>query len=509
MNALQTVTRCLAGLALLRLAACGSDSTAPAGEGPAISVAVVPATANLLTSGSQDFTATVTHDPTNSGVTWCITGCSGGPAACGSLSAVTTTQATYTAPATVPPGTLGVTATSISDNSKSGTAGVAITAIATGGQIAAGGAHTCGLTGAGTAYCWGDNYDGELGNGTNTGPDSCSSYSCSIMPIAVSGGLSFRALAPGGAHTCGLSNSGAAYCWGRNEEGQLGVGTAMGPETCGIGPAACSTLPLAVTGGLDFDALATSGWHTCGLTRSGAAYCWGLNDFGQLGNGSTTNSSTPVAVSGALNFSALASGQSRVHTCGLTSAGAAYCWGANSSGQLGDGSTNNSSVPVAVSGGLSFRALATGTALGATQSGHTCGLTSSGAAYCWGLNNFGQLGNGSTTNSSTPVAVSGGLTLSTFATGRDHSCGLTSVGAAYCWGGNYDGQLGTGSTTSSATPVAVSGGLSFTALATGEFHTCGLTSAGAAYCWGRNFFGQLGDGTTTNSSVPVRVAGQP
>ena len=155
-----------------------------------------------------------------------------------------------------------------------------------------------------------------------------------------------------------------------------------------------------------------------------------------------------------------------LHTCELTNAGAAYCWGRNDSGQLGDGSFTNRATPVAVVGGLRFSALAAG-------GSHTCGLTSSGAAYCWGYNSEGELGNGSTTASATPVAVAGGLSFSALAPGVYHTCGLTSAGAAYCWGSN-NGSI----------PVAVSGGLSFSALAAGALHTCGLTSAGAAYCWG-------------------------
>ncbi len=313
--------------------------------------------------------------------------------------------------------------------------------------------------------------------------------------MAVSGGLSFVALTAISYHTCGLTSPGAACCWGDNRSGQFGDGSTTS-----------SAVPVAVSGGLSFSALVTGGAHTCGLIGGGAAYCWGDNSAGELGTGSTTGSTTPVAVSGGLGFGALVTG-SDAHTCGLIGGGAAYCWGDNSAGQLGTGSTAFiSTTPAAVAGGLAFNALAAGG--GSVE----CGVTNTGAAYCWGENLAGQLGDGSTTNSLIPVAVSGGLSFSALTAGVTnssvigHTCGLTTAGAAYCWGDNDWGQLGDGSTTGSAVPVAVSGGLSFISLVAGSFHTCGVSSAGAAYCWGDNSSGQLGRGTFDYSTVPVAVA---
>src|SRR5436309_2657225 len=204
---------------------------------------------------------------------------------------------------------------------------------------------------------------------------------------------------------------------------------------------------------------------------------------------------TPITVTGV----SPAIGAGFLHTCGLASTGAASCWGDNSKGQVGSDPIGSLIlIPVAVSGGRTFSALAAGWT-------HNCGLTSAGAAYCWGYNAYGQLGNGSTTNTLTPVAVSGGLSFSAIATGGGHTCGLTNAGAAYCWGYNAYGELGNGSTTNSLTPVAASGGLSFSSITTGDGHTCGITAAGAAYCWGYNGYGQLGNSLGGDSSVPVAV----
>jgi len=330
------------------------------------------------------------------------------------------------------------------------------------------GNHACGLTRSGAAYCWGSNGWGELGAG--------SSVPSNPWPAPVVGGLAFSALTAGGGLTCGVATSGAAYCWGYNGDGELGDGSTTR-----------SSVPVGVRGGLTFSGVSPGSWHTCGVTRTGAAYCWGRNDSGELGNGSTNSSTVPVAVTGGLIFSTVGT-LTFGSTCGLTTAGAAYCWG----GGYG-------SVPAAVPGGLTFSTLSVGV-------DHTCGLTSGGAAYCWGAGP--ALGDGTTNSSTVPVAVVGGLSFSVVSAGDEHTCGVTTGGAAYCWGFNNYGELGTGSF-ESYVPVPVTGGLAFSSVTAGGRSTCGIDVSGTAYCWGNNGSGVLGNGTTTNSSVPVKVAGQP
>ena len=356
--------------------------------------------------------------------------------------------------------------------------------------VSAGGFEACGVARGGAAYCWGGNFYGELGNGTTMS---------STTPVAVSGGLTFTAVRAGAGEACGVTPSGAAYCWGYNSYGGLGNGTTTR-----------STTPVAVSGGLTFTAVSPGNLGTCGVTASGAAYCWGFGGYGGLGNGGTTTSATPVAVSGGLTFAAVSAGTGD-QACGVTLSGVAFCWGYNVYGQLGNGTTTGpqqcpgsgpcSTTPVAVSGGLTFASISAG-------EGHTCGLTPTGAAYCWGDNRNGVLGTGDTTSSATPVAVAGGRTFASLSTGTAQTCGVTPSGAAYCWGFGRYGGLGNGDTTSSAAPVPVSGGLAFAQVSAGDASPCGVTTAGAAYCWGPNSFGNLGNGTIDNfSTTPVAVSG--
>lgn len=185
----------------------------------------------------------------------------------------------------------------------------------------------------------------------------------------------------------------------------------------------------------------------------------------------------------------------------MTAAGNAYCWGWNLHGQLGDGTNTDRNAPVPVNAaGFSFGGISAG-------GGNTCGVTIAGDAYCWGLNNWGQLADGTNTDRDTPVPVNtGGLSFGDISAGVNHTCGVTTDEDAYCWGENFGGQLGDGTNADRNTPVAVdAGGLNFADISAGLFHTCGVTTAGDAYCWGSNSWGQLGDATNTDSNVPVMV----
>src|SRR5438105_822948 len=250
-------------------------------------------------------------------------------------------------------------------------------------------------------------------------------------------------------------------------------------------------------------AIAAGGAHTCLLTGTGAVKCWGYNAFGQLGDGTRTERHTPVGVLGlASGVVAITAGGG--HTCALTGAGAVRCWGDNARGELGDGTTPGRHAPVAVSG------LAGGVSAIAAGGNHSCALTRGGGVKCWGLNSYGELGDGTTTRRLTPVAVSGlASRVTAISVGETHSCALTSAGAVKCWGWN-------GTPTIHRTPAAVSGlGSGVKAItARGTFYdgslrgySCALTNTGRAKCWGWNLNGQLGDGTTTDRHKPVGVIG--
>lgn len=346
-------------------------------------------------------------------------------------------------------------------------------------QLVSGSAHSCLIGLDGVTRCFGGGSFGQLGDGLTAVVSS---------RVAVTGNPSFTTLRLQAQHTCGLQANGVALCWGRNQNG-----AARGDGVGGL----IQAVPIAVAGG-PYRALSPGRLTTCGITLAGAAVCWGLNQAGEIGDGTTLSRTTPVPVATSLAFTSIES--SWIHSCGLTSTGAAYCWGREIGG------TSNLLTPTAVSGALVFSRIFSGGT-------HACALTSLGEAWCWGPNFVGQLGDGTTTGSTVPVRVSGGLFFSVLATGTvpntqvsSHSCGITITGKAYCWGTNADGELGDGTTTTRTVPTAVLTDEVFVAITAGERFSCAMTPDRRVFCWGSNAQGELGSGTIGGrSTIPVLV----
>jgi alpha-tubulin suppressor-like RCC1 family protein len=364
----------------------------------------------------------------------------------------------------------------------------AVTAVAA-TAVVVGARHACALTGAGAVLCWGDNGEGQLGDGTTMQRHA---------PVLVHGLTNpVKAIAAGDEHTCALDSTGAVLCWGSNASGALGDGSSA-PQRGTPGPVA------GLTGATSIGAGAAS---TCAAIASGSIVCWGANQFGQLGDGSMMTRSTPSATVGVLE-GALAGPMSLApgadHTCVIASAGNVECAGDDTNGALGNG--GNVGVDTYVANGVTNDAVAV-----ASSIGFSCALIDDGTVQCWGFGGDGELGNGVIDSTDMPAAVSGLAGATRVAAGFHHACAVTAAGVS-CWGDLGVADLDAGSADASTNPlipVAVAGVPSgVTAVAAGG-GTCALTTAGAVLCWGDNTYGQLGDGTTTPRAGPVAVVGFP
>ena len=314
-----------------------------------------------------------------------------------------------------------------------------------------------------------------------------------LEPTPLSTELAVGRLSQGYDSGCFLTPSGEAFCWGNNEYGQLGAPTA---KSCSGGFIACSWQPVRAQPPLHFDELSLSQRHGCGIDTAGQTWCWGFGLGGQLGNGANADSATPVAVAGGHRFVHVDAGSDGLLSCALDNAGIAWCWGPGDSGGLGNGTTDGANTPTQV---LASQALVS---VGA-GSNHGCGLDASGQAWCWGRNPYGVLGRGVSGASLVPAPVAGGHRFASLAVGGNVNCGLDRAGAAWCWG--FGPSLGDGVLAHSDLPVAVAGGHVFTSVSAGAQHACGLTSDGAVWCWGPAML--TGGGTEAESKVPVLVAG--
>jgi len=350
--------------------------------------------------------------------------------------------------------------------------------------------HSCALTTSRGVKCWGHN--GRIRVGDMTGVNE--------PPISVSGLSSdIAAIAMGAYHTCALTTNGGILCWGENFSGQLGNGGGIGE-----GP------PVSVSGlSSGVMAIAANGAQTCALTVGGSVLCWGATVITEPGPNPFWQS-TPVPVAG-LNSDiiAITVGNSNTdghmwqpgHLCALTTQGAVKCWGKNYYGQLGDGTTEHSNMPVDVQG------LGSGVAAIAAGAYHACALMTNGSVMCWGNNAVGQLGNDtSMKTASMPVPVQGlSSSVTAITAGNDHTCAVMTNGGVECWGANSYGQLGNGTTAEvQSTPVPVSNLSSVVAIAAGARHTCALTTTGTVKCWGYDILGQLEDGNLW-STTPVDI----
>jgi alpha-tubulin suppressor-like RCC1 family protein len=368
--------------------------------------------------------------------------------------------------------------------------------------LSAGAGHTCGVTTAGSAYCWGWNQEGRLGIGSNAPV---------AAPARVVAQSSFLHLSAGWEITCGVVGGGAA-CWGSNRSGQLGTES----KSDALRPAWTAQAAT-------FVSVATQATHTCGLTELGqAAWCWGAGWTGQRGT-DDRSAGPPAPVAGDVRFRVLDVGW--LFTCAIDPAGGAWCWGTNRDGQLGrdsvadscpwpDGSPHACALaPVPVQAAAPFDTVAAGT-------DHACALAPDGAAWCWGRNDAGQLGIGSGVTTATPQRVEAPLPFTMITAGDRHTCALAADGTAWCWGANTGGALGTDTAGDGCAdgpcalaPVPVNTPLRFRGLTAARgrtgAHTCGLATDGLAYCWGDNLRGQLGSGQADGGGwAPRMVAGQ-
>ncbi len=389
-------------------------------------------------------------------------------------------------------------------------------------RIATGAFHTCAITAAGGVVCWGLNNGGQLGIGFVGG-----SSPTPVPVVGLSSGI--VSVVASWASTCALTSVGAVTCWGNNNRGQLGDGSTTTSAT----PVDVEGLGAGVTSLAAGTGAVGDEGHFCAVTAATRVVCWGSNQYGQLGNGESAFDATGAPVTFDPVFSefpvtvlyprlsatvplggvvGLAAGSR--HSCAFRSVGDVVCWGSNQFGQLGDGTTTWRTLSV---NAQNINGTPTAIAAGSI---HTCVLVDGGAARCWGGNSFGQLGDGNPgTLSSSPVSVVGLAGATSVAAGVGHTCviGGTSGTQVLCWGQNSPdtgfgiagGQLGDGTTTDRPTPVAAIGLNGVTDLDGGTAHTCALLVGGAARCTGWNAYGQLGDGTTTSVTSSVAVVGLP
>ena len=345
-------------------------------------------------------------------------------------------------------------------------------------QEAAGQQFSLGLAGDGTVWGWGRDDVGELGDGIGGNKD---------LPVQTIGLTGITEISAGSNHSLAVKDDGTVWAWGGNLNGQLGDGTTTNHST-----------PIQVSGLTGMTAVAAGNGFSLALKNDGTVWAWGINNYGQLGNGTNTESHTPVQVSSLTNITAIAAGIG--HGLGLKNDGTVWAWGDNQNGQLGDGTTTDQTSPVQTTGLSGITAIAAG------QGYSSMALKSNGTVWDWGENQSGQLGDGTTTDRTSPVQATGLSGITAIAAGGGHGLAIKNDGTVWTWGFNLYGGLGDGTNTNHSTPAQISGITGAIGIAGGDYHSLAIKNDGTSIAWGFNFSGQLGNGNTTDSNVPVQTS---
>lgn len=340
----------------------------------------------------------------------------------------------------------------------------------------------------GTVLAWGENANGQLGNGGTAGTDK-------PVTVALPAGTKITSVASGGRHSLAVTSTGKVLAWGDNHFGQLGDGNNTDSR---------SPVLVHLPAGTKVKAVAAGGTDSLALTSTGHVLAWGDDHYGQLGDGSTVARNTPAMVRMPKGTRVVSLGASYNCSLAVTASGFVWAWGYNGSGQLGNGFHTASEIPVRVHlpSGVRIKSL--------VSSGYDgLALTRSGRLVSWGDNSKGQLGDGTKISSTTPVMVrlAAGVRVVAIGAGSQHSVALTSTGQVLAWGYNEFGQLGNGTRINSDVPVAVHipAGVKVIAVSAGGGYSLALTSTGQVLAWGHNEDGQLGDGARISTKTPVRV----
>lgn len=328
----------------------------------------------------------------------------------------------------------------------------------------------------GTLWGWGNNYFGQLGDGSAINQ---------VSPLQVGIATNWTSVACGDIHTVALRSDGTLWAWGGNGYGQVGDGSTTN-----------RSVPIQIGSSTNWVSVACGKHHSVAVRSDGTLWTWGYNGYGQIGDGSTAHRNSPVQVGSATNWASVACGE--YHTVAVRSDGTLWAWGRNGDGQIGDGSTTQRNSPVQIGGAENWASVSCG-------QDHTLALRSDGSLWAWGYNGHGQVGDGSTSQRFSPVQAGSATNWTTVVGGAYHTVAVRNDGTLWTWGRNNEGQLGDGSYVTRPSPMQIGSATHWASVVGGDFHTIGLRTDGTLWAWGYNEEGQFGNGTMVHRTRPAQV----